>query len=57
MVGRLKKDGHRFLANHGDESTLVQLTSSVREPIGRSGWVKRGDDGRNVFSFEGGGKL
>jgi hypothetical protein len=57
IVGRLKKNGHRFLANHGDESTLKQLASNVKEPIGRSGWVKTGEDGRNLFIFEKSGKL
>ncbi|KAL2070312.1 hypothetical protein VTL71DRAFT_13338 [Oculimacula yallundae] len=31
IVGRLK-NGHRFLANHGDDSTLQQLSSVSKEP-------------------------
>lgn len=52
VVGRLKRSGHRFLANHGDEQTLKQLASWSREPIGRWGVVKRSEDGRNLFFFE-----
>jgi len=52
IVGRLKQNGHRFLANHGDENALMQLASRVREPIGRRGFVVTGEDGRNLFSFE-----
>lgn len=53
VVGRLKDNGHRFIANHGDESTLQQLASFSREPIGRSGMVKQDPEkkGRNLFSF------
>ncbi|RMZ77389.1 hypothetical protein DV738_g4349, partial [Chaetothyriales sp. CBS 135597] len=76
VVGRLKKNadgtdvgplgGARFLANHADEATLKQLSSTTEEPIGRTGWVRRataadgyGDDveGRNVFSFQKPNKL
>ncbi|CAK3980488.1 acetyl- transferase like [Lecanosticta acicola] len=51
IVGRLKSTGHRFLANHADEGTLKALASWEVDPIGRSGRVKRGGDGRNLFSF------
>lgn len=47
----------RFIANHGDESTLKQLASGTREPIGRAGYVRTGDDGRNLFTFEENAKL
>jgi len=57
VVGRLKKNGNRFIANHGDESTLAQLSGGIKEPIGRTGWVSEAEDGRNLFSFEGVGKL
>ncbi|KAF7197908.1 hypothetical protein HII31_00622 [Pseudocercospora fuligena] len=50
IVGRLK-NGHRFLANHADEETLHQLCSWEVEPINRSGRVKPGPEGRNLFSF------
>ena len=56
VVGRLN-GGERFVANHGDESTLVQLASSVKEQVGRVVWVKVGEDGRNLFVFERGVRL
>ena len=60
VVGRLKRDDGRFLANHADEKTLKGLASWEQEPIGRSGWVwtveESGPRGevkrRNVFSFQ-----
>lgn len=54
VVGRLKKNGHRFISNHADESTLQQLCSWEVEPIGRSGKVKTAEDGRNLFAFASG---
>ncbi|KAJ9664521.1 hypothetical protein H2198_000172 [Neophaeococcomyces mojaviensis] len=58
IVGRIKCNGHRFLANHGDENTLKQLCSTRTEPIGRSGWVRNERlSGRNLFSFEAEGRL
>jgi hypothetical protein len=45
------KNGHRFLANEGDENTLKQLVNAVKEQVGRSGFVRKGEDGRNVFIF------
>jgi hypothetical protein len=51
VVGRLKSNGHRFLANHADENTLKELCSQDVEPIGRSGRVKAGTEGRNVFAL------
>ena len=53
VVGRLRSNGHRFIANHADESTLKQLCSQEVEPIGRHGKVKAGEDGRNLFGFVG----
>jgi hypothetical protein len=52
-VGRLKINNHRFLANHGDETTLQQLASGAQEPIGKSGWMKKDTkiEGRNLFNF------
>jgi hypothetical protein len=55
VVGRLQS-GHRFLANEGDEGTLMQL-ASAKEQIGRKGFVRVGEDGRNMFVFEEVGKL
>ena len=57
VVGRLRGNGDRFIANHADENTLAQLASKTREPIGRRGWVSLGEDGRNRFGFERTGKL
>ena len=53
VVGRLKENGHRFLANHADDSTLKQLCSQDVEPIGRPGRVNTGEDGRNLFALVG----
>ena len=56
IVGRLKSNGHRFLANHGDNSTLRRLSSGVEEPIGMLGVVRHdGNDGRNLFTLTKGG--
>jgi hypothetical protein len=59
VVGRLKRNGHRFLANHGDDSMLLQLSSDSTEPIGRTGWVKPDPlkKRRNLFVFEQSEKL
>jgi len=53
IVGRLKSNDHRFIANHGDNSTLQQLSSYSKEPIGRAGYVKKDHKkkGRNLFVF------
>lgn len=56
VVGRLT-NGHRFLANDGDEITLNQLAGSLKEQVGRKGWARTGGDGRNLFVFEKEGKL
>jgi len=50
IVGRLE-NGTRFIANHGDENTLMQLSSSVKEQVGRKGRVRIGEDGRNLFVY------
>lgn len=59
VVGRLKETGHRFIANNGDDTTLQQLASLVKDPIGRPGFVKQDSDkkGRNLFVFAGSGRL
>ncbi|CAP86894.1 Pc20g15650 [Penicillium rubens Wisconsin 54-1255] len=55
IVGRLTDSNHRFLANEGDQSTLLCLSSSNEEPIGKLGTViadplgKMGER-RNLFS-------
>ncbi|KAF1975746.1 hypothetical protein BU23DRAFT_632442 [Bimuria novae-zelandiae CBS 107.79] len=53
VVGRLKGNGKRFLANHGDESTLRQM-AGAGEVVGKSGWVESDADreGRSLFTFE-----
>ena len=54
IVGRLKSDGRRFLANQGDNSTLQQMASGTGEMVGKSGWVRQDTErkGRNLFTFE-----
>lgn len=54
IVGRLKINGKRFLANHGDEQTLRQMASGTVEIVGRTGWVWLDSEkkGRGLFSFE-----
>lgn len=56
IVGRLR-DGRRFIANHGDISTLEVLAGQKREPVGMHGEVKKGEDGRNLFYLPRGAKL
>ncbi|KAK4541676.1 hypothetical protein LTR36_007820 [Oleoguttula mirabilis] len=51
VVGRLKANGHRFIANHADARTLQELCSGEIEQVGRSGQVRPAGDGRNVFTF------
>jgi len=51
IVGRLTSNGHRFLANHADDRTLLELCSTTVEQIGRAGRVKSGADGRNLFTI------
>ncbi|KAK0276805.1 hypothetical protein LTR35_010199 [Friedmanniomyces endolithicus] len=53
VIARLKANGHRFIANHGDERTLKELCSTEIEQVGRQGTVRVGSDGRNLFSLDG----
>ncbi|KAK0353604.1 hypothetical protein LTR91_018751 [Friedmanniomyces endolithicus] len=53
IIGRLKANGHRFIANHDDERTLKELCSTEIEQIGRQGTVRVSSDGRNLFSLDG----
>lgn len=57
VVGRLAGNTVRFIANHGDGFTLQKLADTSVEPIGRAGFVKKADDGRNLFYFEPEAKL
>ncbi|KKY21520.1 putative acetylacetyltransferase [Phaeomoniella chlamydospora] len=59
IVGRLKTNGHRFIASHGDDSTLVKLCSQVEEPIGQLGKVRPNaqEGGCNLFVFTNDSKL
>ncbi|KAJ5223913.1 hypothetical protein N7468_008455 [Penicillium chermesinum] len=58
IVGRLRSNGHRFLANHGDENTLTRLVSGNEDPIGKSGVVSTTQDGpRNLFYLDNSSKL
>ncbi|KAL2059554.1 hypothetical protein ABVK25_000847 [Lepraria finkii] len=52
IVGRLTRNNHRFVANTSNTRSLEQLSSGTREPIGRTGWVKSDDLGRNSFVFD-----
>ena len=54
IVGRLKIDGKRFLANHGDESTLRQMAEGAGEIVGKYGWVWQDEkeNGRGLFAFD-----
>ncbi|KAF9776362.1 hypothetical protein IL306_005481 [Fusarium sp. DS 682] len=52
VVGRLVENGHRFIANHGDEHTLTTLASTEGEPIGMKGQVEMAADGRNLFTLK-----
>ncbi|KAF4341928.1 hypothetical protein FBEOM_4094 [Fusarium beomiforme] len=57
IVGRLVENGHRFIANHGDEHTLVALASTDGEPIGMKGRAVVAADGRNLFILAPSAKL
>jgi hypothetical protein len=59
IVGRLKSNGKRFLANHGDEATLRTMASGTAEVVGRSGRVRMDTEKkrRNLFSFERSAKM
>lgn len=59
VVGRLKSNNKRFLANHGDEATLRQMAGGKGEIVGRSGWVWQDGEkkGRGLFSFDKPAKL
>ncbi|QSZ29960.1 hypothetical protein DSL72_004478 [Monilinia vaccinii-corymbosi] len=60
VVGRLKKDGRRFVANVEDEKTLGNLVKDAagEEVIGKNGWVWMEEGGkRNLFGFEMGARL
>lgn len=52
IVGRLAENAVRFIANNGNDFTLRKLTDLSVEPIGKSGFVKKADDGRNLFYLE-----
>ncbi|RLL98083.1 hypothetical protein CFD26_106230 [Aspergillus turcosus] len=55
IIGQLVSNRHRFVANHGDSATLVALSSSTEEQIGKKGYVVSKDVGngrrRNMFFF------
>lgn len=55
----MKSDNKRFLANHGDDSTLRQMAEGAGEIVGKSGWVWRDEQakGRGLFVFEKPSKL
>lgn len=49
-MGRLRRNGHRFVANHADAATLKAISSGPDEKIGRAGRV-RNDGKRNLFAL------
>ncbi|EAT88063.1 hypothetical protein HBI56_095060 [Parastagonospora nodorum] len=59
IVGRLKSNNKRFLANHGDEATLRQMAGGQAEIVGKSGWVWQDEKkkGRGLFAFDKPAKL
>ncbi|KAH6638333.1 hypothetical protein C7974DRAFT_462543 [Boeremia exigua] len=59
IVGRLKSNNKRFLANQGDESTLRQMAEGAVEIVGKSGWVwqDKKTKGRGLFAFDKPAKL
>ncbi|KAB8288106.1 hypothetical protein EYC80_010239 [Monilinia laxa] len=59
VIGKLKKNGKRFVANVGDEKTLRSLLKDGgEEVVGKSGWVWMEENGkRNLFGFENGARL
>jgi hypothetical protein len=54
IIGRLKSNNKRFLANHGNEITLRQMASGSGEIVGKSGWVWQDVEkkGRGLFAFD-----
>ena len=54
IVGRLKSNNSRFLANHGDETTLRQMAEGGGEIVGKSGWVWQDSKkkGRGLFTLD-----
>ena len=46
-------NGHRFIANHADEKTLLALSSMTEENVGKKGrvWSEKTEGGRNVFKL------
>lgn len=51
-MGRLISNNSCFVANTRDAKTLDQLSIGVKEPVGRVGWVRSGDEGTNSFIFD-----
>jgi len=51
IVGRMKRNGKRFLANHGDERALQVLCDGSEEVVGRSVYVRRSKDGKRNEVF------
>lgn len=59
VVGRLKSNNQRFLANDADESTLRQMVEGTAEIVGKSGyvWQDKHIKGRGLFAFDNPAKL
>ncbi|KAF1999553.1 hypothetical protein P154DRAFT_436929 [Amniculicola lignicola CBS 123094] len=54
IVGRLKSDGKRFLANAADEQTLIRMASGKEEIVGLEGYVRQDEkkEGRGLFTLK-----
>ncbi|KAH8733058.1 hypothetical protein GQ44DRAFT_601041 [Phaeosphaeriaceae sp. PMI808] len=53
IVGRLKGNNKRFLANHADDATLRKMAGGEVEIVGRGGWVWQDEKkGRGLFVFD-----
>ncbi|KAF2634654.1 acetyl-CoA acetyltransferas-like protein [Massarina eburnea CBS 473.64] len=59
VVAKLKSNGKRLLANHGDENTLRQMADGTAEIIGKYGWVREDSkkEGRGLFTLEKNAKI
>ncbi|GAB7340058.1 hypothetical protein MBLNU457_6554t1 [Dothideomycetes sp. NU457] len=51
VVGRMKRNGARFLANHGDQRALQALCELREEVVGRAVYVRRAKDGKRNEVF------
>jgi hypothetical protein len=54
IVGTLKSNGKRFLANAADEQTLIRMASGKEEIVGSEGYVRQDEKkkGRGLFTLK-----